>query len=55
MFHIRYNMRGEDNDTVFSELRDQVAEMHTLFWIKAGSRFVQNQDLRIVENGLCNP
>ena len=38
-----------------SELRQQIAETHPLAGIQTTGRLVQNQDLRVIEQGLGNP
>ncbi len=54
VFHIRYDMCGNQDDPVPGEFRQEVAEPHPLPWIQAGGRFIQNQDLRVIQQRLGN-
>jgi hypothetical protein len=52
--HVRNDMRGEDHNARARQLRKQVAEAHALFGIEAGRRLVDDQELGIVQQRLCD-
>ena len=46
-------MRRYDDDFVFGQVANQLANLMLLIGIKAIRRFIQNQDLGIMQDGLC--
>jgi len=47
-------MRGEDDDPLTGQVREQVAEAHPLLGVQPHGRLVHDQQLRIVEQRLGN-
>jgi hypothetical protein len=53
LFHFGQDMRAQDNRVVAREARDQMARFLLLLRIEAGSRLIENQHGRIVDDRLC--
>jgi hypothetical protein len=53
-FHVRNNVRGENDDAFTGKFREQISKTHALLGIEAGGGFIDDQELRIVEQGLRN-
>ena len=51
-FHVGHDVGRKNHDAFAGELRQQVAKAHSLLRIEAGSRFVDDQQLRIIEQRL---
>jgi hypothetical protein len=51
-FHVGDDVRGEDDDALAGQIREQVAEADALFGIEPGRGLVDDQELRIVEERL---
>ena len=48
-------MRNKNNaKTFFLQLTNNIEQTFGFFFVKTGSRFVQNQDFRIYVDGTCN-
>src|SRR5207253_6691815 len=50
---LRQNVRGEQDRVLFAEFPDQAQRFTDLERIKAGRRLIQDQDGRIVNQGIC--
>ena len=51
-FHVGNDVSGENHDAFAGKVRKQVAEADAFFGIEPGGRFVDDEQLRIVEQGL---
>ena len=47
-------MGGQQHDPVTGQLADQIAESDAFAGIKTGGRLVQNENLGIIQHGLCD-
>src|SRR5262245_15678465 len=47
-------MRGKNNCSFRSQISDQATNLHNFFRIKANRRFIENQDLGLIHEGLGN-
>ena len=47
-------MRGEQHNTVFRKVCQQIAQAHALFWVQPGSGLVQHQYFRFIQQRLGN-
>jgi hypothetical protein len=54
-FNIRHNVGGQQHDLILAHITDDIGKPDALFRIKPGSRFVQYQYLRVVDDRLCDP
>src|SRR5262249_12397102 len=52
LFDFGKNVRAEDDGVIPAKALDQVAGFIDLFWIEAGSRLVEDQHIRVVNDGL---
>ncbi len=52
ILHIRDDMGGEQNQSVFAQRADDVAEADALAGVEAGGGFIQYEDLRVVQERL---
>jgi hypothetical protein len=41
-FHVRNNVRGENDDAFTGKFREQITEAHTLFGIEPGGGFIDD-------------
>ena len=48
------NMGAEDNGVFLFQAFDQIADFVDLFWVKADSRLIQNNNLRVTKHSLRN-
>ena len=55
VLHIRDDVSGDQDDPVVGELRQQIAETHPFAGIKPSGGFIQNQNLRVVQQRLSDP
>ena len=51
-FHIRDDVRREDDDALAGQIGEQVAEAHALLGVKPDGGFIHDQQLRIIEQCL---
>ncbi len=51
-FDVGNDVGGEDDDALARKLGEKIAEANALFRIKAGSGFIHNEQLRIIEKCL---
>ena len=51
-FHVRDDVRGEDDNPLAGQIREQIAEAHPLLGVQPHGRLVHDQQLRIVEQRL---
>ena len=53
-FHIRDDVRGQNDDTFAGQIGEQVAEAHTLLGVEPDGGFIHDQQLRVIEQRLGN-
>ena len=49
VLYVRNDMGGKKYDAVFTELPDKVSKAHSFFGIQSGGGFVEDQQLRVVQ------
>ena len=52
--YFRQNVAGKNHRMVFSQLLDQFPDLRNLSGVQSYGGLIQNDDLRISQNGLCN-
>jgi len=52
--HFGQDMGGEDHPMLITQLPDEIAYFHDLIWIQSVGGFIQNDDGRFVDDGLCD-
>ena len=50
--HVGDDVRGQDDDDVLADVREQVVEAHALLGVEAGGRLVDDDELRVAEQRL---